>query len=447
MTKTRLLLVCLVLCGSSLSSFTRRSWAEEKDSATNAENVSVDENVKSREEQLETAVSSFLGAKRQSLADLTLRLIEESKPTTSELQSTLDVAFRSLQDSNLQPGITHDHTFMVSGIELRASLYVPTSVKTPCALWVVPAHPVNKINSDRSFNFILDGLPKDTLVLWVHYYNVLHTQPDSPAAKKFSGNYDRQKVFNHANVFASAVAMALKKFPVDPDQVYCFGVSASGIATWWNAVCLPDVFAGVCCCDTRPTHLIPWIDTLHSTRIAILHGEKDDRCPVEEIRRANLKLEQLGFDKKYVEVAGGRHGVTWRSRARGLCQWVDEHVRKPHPKTVTFYPDQNGDRRFWLEALEVDVPPIAERPAFGPPPAVVKAEVRDDGSIEITTRGVTRLRIWLDTESATIRVNEKEVKDKPTKRIREALLHAKQRRDPKLFRVWAMDVQIAADAN
>jgi hypothetical protein len=71
--------------------------------------------------------------------------------------------------------------------------------------------------------------------------------------------------------------------------------------------------------------------------------------------------------------------------------------------------------------------------------------VRDDGTINITTRGVTRLRVWLDDDAALIRVNKIDVTTEPSKRLREALVYAKARRDPQLFWAWAVDVEVAAN--
>lgn len=75
----------------------------------------------------------------------------------------------------------------------------------------------------------------------------------------------------------------------------------------------------------------------------------------------------------------------------------------------------------------------------------MSAEKRDDGTIDVTAHGVTRLRVWLDEDAASIRVNKTHVKNAPIKRLREALAHAKARRDPQLFWVWAVDVEVAAD--
>ena len=73
--------------------------------------------------------------------------------------------------------------------------------------------------------------------------------------------------------------------------------------------------------------------------------------------------------------------------------------------------------------------------------------MRDDGTIDVSASGVTRLRIWLDDDTASIRVNKIHVKSEPSKRLREALLHAKARRDPQLFWAWAVDVEVAANDN
>jgi hypothetical protein len=112
---------------------------------------------------------------------------------------------------------------------------------------------------------------------------------------------------------------------------------------------------------------------------------------------------------------------------------------------LTFLPDRIGDRSFWLEALALDIAAPGERSAWVPPPAKVVAEVRDDGTIDVTASGVKRLRIWLDEDAASIRVNKTQVKSKPSKRLREALVHAKARRDPQLFWAWAVDVEFASN--
>ena len=396
-------------------------------------------------DQLENQLKGFWHSKRKSLEDQILRLIEDSQPNVEEVQKTLPDVHRSGHATDLKQGISHNHTFEVDGLTISTSLFVPVALKTPAALWVIPAHPLHKANSDKHFEFMLPALPKDAMVLWVHLIDEAHSNPDGLLAKKYSRRYDRLKIVNHSDAFAAAVAMALERFPVDSDRVYCWGVSASGIATWWNGIGLPDVFAGICCCDTNPLHVIPWMSSLQAMRVGILHGEKDDRCPVRFARRADDALKRIGVSHRYVEVAGGRHGVTWHQHAPELCDWVAEHTREASPLKLTFYPDRNGDRRFWVEALELDVPPIEQQPAFGPSLSKVQAEILGNGTIDIKTRGVTRLRVWLDKNTASIRVNQTDINKKPKVLLSESLRHAKKRRDPKLFKAWAVEVKVPVD--
>lgn len=445
MTERKVLMGCLA--ASSL--FLAGLWPSASAQDNYSIHVDADFPGKTRDKQLEAELKGFLGAKSKSVEALALRLIEEGEPTVEEIRLALDRALRSEQAAVLKPGISHNHFFEVEGLQLSASMFVPTSLETPSAMWVIPAHPSHKVNSDEHFEFILGGLPTNTLVLWVHLADVAAAKPDSPVAKKYGRGVplNLQKLTDHGDVFAAAVAMALKRFPVDPNRVYCMGVSASGIATWWNGLCLPDVFAGICCCDTNPIQLISWMESLRPMRVGILHGEKDDRCPVKVVRRADKELQRLGVERRFVEIAGGRHGLTWRRYAPQLCAWVDEHTRDPHPQKLTYFPDRSGDRCFWLETLELDIAEPGERSVWEPPPAKVEADVRDDGTINITARGVTRLRVWLDNDTASIRVNQIDVKTKPSKRLREALVHAKARRDPRIFWAWAIDVEIAAKDN
>jgi poly(3-hydroxybutyrate) depolymerase len=445
MTKRLVILGCL----TAYSIFLQGLWPLASAQDNSSIPVDADDPVETRYERLETELKAFLAAKSESVEQLTLSLIEEGEPTVEEIRLALGRAMRSEQAADLKPGISHEHVFEVAGLQLSASLFVPTSLKTPSAMWVIPAHPLHEVNKDEHFEFILGGLQKDTLVLWVHLIDAVAAKPDSPVGKKYGRGVplDLQKRIDHGDVFEAAVAMALRRFPVDPDRVYCMGVSASGIATWWNGLCLPDVFAGICCCDTNPIQLIPWMGSLRPMRVGILHGEKDDRCPVEVVRRADKELLRLGVERRFVEIAGGRHGVTWRRHAPQLCAWVAEHTRDPHPQKVTYFPVRSGDRCFWMETLGLDIAEPGKRSAWEPPPAKIEADVRDDGTINITTRGVTRLRVWLDDDAALIRVNKIDVKTEPLKRLRKALVYAKARRDPQLFWAWAVDVEVAANDN
>lgn len=315
-----ILLGCLTASSLFLSGLRPLALAQE----TSSVHVDADDPADTRYEQLEPELKSFLDARSGSEEELILQRIEGGKPAVEDLQVALKRAYRSGKAADLKPGISHNHAFEVGGLQLSASLYVPESLNRPSALWVIPAHPSQTVNSDKHFEFTLAGLPQDALVLWVHLYDAITANPDTPLGKKYGSGVrnDRQRVIDHGDVYAAAVAMALRQFPVDPDRVYCWGVSASGIATWWNGVCLPDVFAGICPCDTRPIQVIPWMGSLLQMRVGILHGEKDDRCPVELLRRVDKDLQRLGVERKFVEVAGGRHGQTWRRHGPELCAWV-----------------------------------------------------------------------------------------------------------------------------
>lgn len=95
-------------------------------------------------------------------------MVNEDSPRSRTVEDirALDRAQRSGQAADLNPGISHDHAFEVAGLQLSASLYVPASLNRPSALWVIPAHPSQTLNSDKHFEFMLAGLPQDALILW-----------------------------------------------------------------------------------------------------------------------------------------------------------------------------------------------------------------------------------------------------------------------------------------
>ena len=135
MTKRLVILGCLTASSIFLQGLWPLASAQDNSSIP----VDADDPVETRYERLETELKGFLAAKSESVEQLTLRLIEEGEPTVEEIRLALGRAMRSEQAEDLKPGISHEHVFEVAGLQLSASLFVPTSLKTPSAMWVIPA--------------------------------------------------------------------------------------------------------------------------------------------------------------------------------------------------------------------------------------------------------------------------------------------------------------------
>jgi dienelactone hydrolase len=79
---------------------------------------------------------------------------------------------------------------------------------------------------------------------------------------------------------------------VDPDRVYCTGISMGGFGTYWLTTMYPDRFAAACCVSgTGDVSLAP---KLKNVPLLIIQGEADEVVPPEGAKAMATKMKELG---------------------------------------------------------------------------------------------------------------------------------------------------------
>ena len=157
---------------------------------------------------------------------------------------------------------------------------------------------------------------------------------------------------------------AEKRYSIDENRVYLYGVSMGGSGSWQLGVHFPGRFAalGPVCGnadhrvweklwnwgETRPTPMSPkkrWVEAtesaaffaenlLHLPAYAI-HGDKDNVVPCDHSRSMVAEMRNAGCTVTFDEVEGAGHGVPG-DRFPPMIEWMKQQRRNPWPKRVVF---------------------------------------------------------------------------------------------------------------
>ncbi len=158
---------------------------------------------------------------------------------------------------------------------------------------------------------------------------------------------------------------ARKRYSVDDNRVYLYGVSMGGSGSWQLGVHYPDLFAalGPVCGnadhrvweklwqwgDTRnPTWMSPkkrWVESTESAALYAenllhlpawcIHGDRDNVVPCDHSRSMVAAMRQAGCKVTFDEVEGAGHGVPG-DRFPPMIEWMKQQRRNPWPKRVVF---------------------------------------------------------------------------------------------------------------
>lgn len=190
---------------------------------------------------------------------------------------------------------------------------------------------------------------------------------------------------------AVAVWMALdevlKKYRTNRDRIYLTGLSMGGFGTWELAVTRPDVFAAIVpICGLAPTEFLPNIVHLP---VWAFHGAADPNVPVKGSRDAVAELKRLGAKPKYTEYPGVGHNC-WDAayRTKKLWSWLLEKRRAPAPRVIDYKFPGGGSRVWWLEV---------EAEEGLKTPAQIHAEIGEDGSVTVDSKGVAAWAIGAES--------------------------------------------------
>lgn len=197
-----------------------------------------------------------------------------------------------------------------------------------------------------------------------------------------------------------ALEWVRRRYPVDDDRVVLAGYSMGGFGAWNLGLRYHDRFAGLAPLAggiSRGEYFLQrdelsraLLDNAAMVPAFFVHGARDTVVPVFFDRWTRRDLEARGIAHTYVELKDGRHMLPdvlepEGEVARALARWIDERRRDPHPARVVHrvVGTYHGGA-YWVR---VD--------AHAGNTAWVSATARA-GRIEVETRGVTRLTVFLD---------------------------------------------------
>ncbi len=163
----------------------------------------------------------------------------------------------------------------------------------------------------------------------------------------------------------------MRRYPIDERKVHLTGHSMGGHGTWHVGLTYPDLFASLSPEAGWTNHELysawtwqksaifaePWqlevrnqalrsdnqlarIENASNLPVFILQGGADDNVPAFQARLYASRLNQLGYDYRYVEVPDKPH---WWGDSNGACvnwpdimQFMQKSVRPEYPKRVFF---------------------------------------------------------------------------------------------------------------
>jgi poly(3-hydroxybutyrate) depolymerase len=222
----------------------------------------------------------------------------------------------------------------------------------------------------------------------------------------------------------------MEKYPIDANRVYLVGHSMGGHGAWHLGCTYPDRFAAVvpsagwasfqlympwflrademfadpncarifdqCASPDRTERLL---ENLRNVPVLAVQGGNDDDVPPTHARLLTGILEQMGYDARLWEEPDQPHwwdmhpGIPGTDcvdalRIRSFCQ---ENIRDPFPRHVTFvsYDLGNNNSSYWL-TVDEEISPIGR--------IYVDAELKDDGSLEITTENVRQFELFFSQD-------------------------------------------------
>jgi len=193
--------------------------------------------------------------------------------------------------------------------------------------------------------------------------------------------------------FNAVLSEVLQDLNVDTNRIYIAGNSEGGTAAILYAAIWPQRFAavaslmggGVCMMDVATA--VPEIAHLP---ILLMHGDEDRRIPPHCSQDTYDAIRKLnpGRPPELHILNGREHDITLNSDGGLTMSFLGKQTREPFPRDVkALVTDSSFPRRYWIEVLE-------KRGGW----AGVDGHISQDGTIHLTTKDVSRVRLLLRPE-------------------------------------------------
>jgi hypothetical protein len=212
-----------------------------------------------------------------------------------------------------------------------------------------------------------------------------------------------------------------RRFQVDSDRVFLFGLEQGGLLAWDVGLAHPDQFAGVLPMSAGPyLHGLKCWSNAQYLPFYVVSGERTGKIAVD-IRRVFKSWVRWNYPGFYVEYKG--RSADWFSAEPPLMMdWMNRKKRL-HPirdlgrETEEYKTVRTTDNRFyWLSTDEIDPRSLYKEgpPVSNPPPASMWAMISTSTQtqqIQVRTRGLNKVTVWLGpgminyAEGVSLRLN------------------------------------------
>ncbi|HWZ81064.1 MAG TPA: dienelactone hydrolase family protein [Terriglobales bacterium] len=196
-----------------------------------------------------------------------------------------------------------------------------------------------------------------------------------------------------ARRFNAVLSQVLANYNVDRDRIYLTGFSNGGTGSLYFAELWPERFAAVVSlmgAGQCMEQVKQGLSNLENLPLLFVHGEKDPLIGPECSTTTHAALTDLhpAF-KPVLEILPDReHDITLTSDDGLALAFFKDKVRNPFPKHIDFaFTDAQAPRSYWIEILDGK-----------PGKSGVEARVKLDNTIDIRSRDVKRLRLFLRPE-------------------------------------------------
>lgn len=218
-------------------------------------------------------------------------------------------------------------------VQHRSYIFQPTGEEIPYALFVPssydPDEPAPMIMSlhglGRSYDWLMGyheyldyaeegGFIVVTALGYVRrgWYGTLPLEDPEDAA------YSEQDVMN-------VLSLVREEFNVDDNRIYLWGHSMGGAGTFHLAKKHPDLFAAIAVAAPAPraSQSPDDLELFRHMPVLVIHGDDDQTVPVDVSRSWVARMEELGMQHLYVEVAGGDHSLIVSQTPKNMKKIVD----------------------------------------------------------------------------------------------------------------------------
>jgi pimeloyl-ACP methyl ester carboxylesterase len=207
--------------------------------------------------------------------------------------------------------------------------------------------------------------------------------------------------------FDATLRDLMGSFNVDANRVYITGFSNGGTGAIYYAELWPQRFAAVSSqmgagvCNGEVARLLP---NLRALPVLLIHGEKDPLIDASCSTQTNETLKGISplTAPEFHLLKNREHDITLRDDDGLTLNFFGGKVRNPFPARISArVTDSTPGGRYWTE-LTPKGSGIAE----------AEGQIKPDGSLELTTKNVRHIRLWLPKDRPgpiRIVINKKEV--------------------------------------